>query len=136
MRGQYRIVAEVFLFLLGMMFAFSIITSFSSTERELESYAKLALLESVADKLTGFLIASVSFDNASFHFVLPVKIGDSCYKISMGDGVTIEDLTSGLKVNNSAYGLERAFNLSGSEYSSALYLELQKRGEEIFVVRE
>ena len=135
MLAQYRIISEVFLFLLGLLLAFQLTSSFSRNELQFETRAKSSMFELTAHKISGFLLKTISHDNSTLCFKVPVKIGNDCYLLGLENEISINDIRGGELASASIFGLDNEFNTSGRACSSALYLCLRKSGDEIYLVR-
>ncbi len=138
MKGQYEVVNEVFLFMLGILIVTIIAASLETVKTSLLSLNLKRNYEQVATLITSLVVHSfVAGENTTLSFTLPSLIAEEVYSMNCeGNELRIEELNNPL--NNLTYPL---FNIpiektvACSELSSARYFYLRNTAQNLSIRR-
>ena len=144
-KGQYRIVSEILLFLVGMLITTFVIINFGSVENSVKKISLNDQLESVGDTVATAIAKVASFDNATIRLSIPDKVSNNVYRITITNAnggemtLTTLDGTTSIKrqIFNIDYDNTNSNNhvINNSEVvSSAEFIKIVKN-EKITIVR-
>ncbi len=136
LKGQFRIVEESILFLIGILIVSMVIMSFQSVEKKLKDTSIHDHFLSVASYLENGIMKVSKYDNAEIRLKIPNKLSDRVYVVELRNGVTIYDyLKPSTNVSESLFGMESKKSFSGYVFSSAGYLIIRSSDKNISVGR-
>ncbi|MFA4820302.1 MAG: hypothetical protein WC613_05090 [Candidatus Aenigmatarchaeota archaeon] len=97
-KGQYRLISEMLLFLLGIMITSYVIVNFNTLQAGVKTMAVKDQMENVIDTVASAIVKVANTNNATIRVVIPGKVSENVYKISIKDQ---RDLKGGI-INVSA----------------------------------
>lgn len=138
MRGQYEVVNEVFLFMLGILIVTTLAASLETVRASLQSLNMKRNYEQVGAAVGSFFLHSfLAGENTTIALGLPPLIGDEPYRLVCDDNsLRIEELNN--PENNVTYAL---FNISSEktlacdELSSGIFFRIRNSGNVISLTR-
>ena len=135
--GQFKLVEETFLFLIGIVLISIILFSFRTAETRLESASINDQFSSIAEYVLNGIVKIAEFDNASIQLRIPKRISDKIYVISFeGDNLTVYDYENpSIKVSEELRGLEESKTFSGYVFSTAGYIIIKAENNKISIGR-
>jgi hypothetical protein len=140
MKGQYQIILEVVLILVGIMITAYTISIFTDMRTGTTSVALKDNFNAVADQVLSGLVRASANSNAVERVHVPGKIADHPYRISL-DGasnvLTISSLTDdGIGVTREIFNIGQVNRISsGDVASSALVVEVVSENGNIRIRR-
>ena len=84
-KGQYKLVGELFLFLISIMITSYVIINFDSLQNGVKGMATKDQMENVIDAVASAIVKVANTDNATIRLSIPGKVSESVYKISIKD---------------------------------------------------
>ncbi len=137
-KGQYQIINEFFLFLIGVFVVVFVTTSLTGVQQYLARMSAESKFEQISNYVSSAVVTSLEYDaNTTVRIKIPVRINDISYGILISDNIlTLYDLND-IERNFSItlFNLSSKKNIMCDESSGAKYL-LIKNAENITIVRE
>ena len=84
-KGQYRVISEILLFLVGILITSYIIINFGNVENTIKKISLRDQMESVSDIVATAIAKVASADNATIRLSIPYLISSNQYKIELKD---------------------------------------------------
>lgn len=137
-RGQYQIVNEVVIFAIGIAITSYVAFSFSGVQKNISYMTKVDQIDSVASMLSLSIIKSAeTTGNNTISLHIPKTISGSEYVIkASGNVLFIYFLKEPhLNVSKQLFNINETHSITGEIISSAEYIEIQKLGNSIKLVR-
>ena len=134
MKGQYIAIEYMFLFMIGVILLVTVYISLTFIQNEVKSKAVEDQAEEIC-KLTYSEINKVHLTpgvRIKRIFTIPKKIAGKSYRIYVVNKELVVEV-GGKKVNVS---LDQAYNISGSTFSSAGNVKIEKINGKMFIGRE
>ena len=137
LKGQFRIVEESILFLVGILIVSMVIMSFQSVEKKLKDTSIHDHFLSVASYLENGIMKVSKYDNAEIRLKIPNKLSDRVYVVELKNGsILIYDyLKPSTNISESLFGMGSKKSFSGYVFSSAGYLIIRSSNKNITVGR-
>ena len=128
MKGQYRIIVEIMIVLVGIFLTGFIISSFSTVQGSATNISSEDTFGSVANNVViGVLKASLT-NNTIVRLNLPSKVSDQTYKIRLDEDeneISVTDLKNNFNVRRKIFNISLANRVITSEaVSSAGEIEI------------
>ena len=125
MKGQYILVNEVLLFILGIFIVYFVATSFGNIEEGLNNITNYDHMHSLSEFLVmGMVKAYNSGENASLVLKMPEYFSTETYKITAsGNNLTVALASDPrIKVTKELFNISTGKIITGSITSSAQYI--------------
>ena len=141
-KGQYRLISEMLLFLIGIMITSYVIINFGSLQTSVTGMA-------TRDPVASAIVKVANTDNATIRLVIPVKVSESVYKISIKDQhglffggiINVTTLDGAISVERQLFNIDYDNTISNNHIinnsevvSSAQLIEIRKN-EKITLIR-
>ena len=148
-KGQYKLVGELFLFLISIMITSYVIINFGSFQTSVTGMATRDQMENVIDAVASAIVKVANTDNATIRLVIPVKVSESVYKISIKDQhglffggiINVTTLDGTISVERQLFNIDYDNTISNNHIinnsevvSSAQLIEIRKN-EKITLIR-
>ena len=144
-KGQYRIISEILLFLVGILITSFVIIDFGNVESSVKKVSLKDQLESVGDTVATAIVKVANVDNATIRLSIPDKVSNNIYKISItsanGGEMTLTTLDGTTSVKRQIFNIDYDNTNSNNHVinnsdivSSAGFVEVVKN-EKITLVR-
>ena len=144
MIGQYRILSEMLIFVVGMAITSYVALSFSGIREFIGTVSTEDKLESTAGNIINSILR-VSKDNSFLVVEVPEKVSEKEYTIKVVDGNGAacdkgEDCflnlsTTDVSVARQLFNISQNYNIKGDVHSTARFLSVSKSGEQIALGR-
>jgi len=138
MKGQYEVVNEVFLFMLGILIITILATSLETVKTSLQTLNLKRNYEQVATLITSLVVHSfVSGENTTLSFALPPLIAEEVYVINCRNNeLVVEELNNPLNnLSSSLFNIPIEKTVACSELSSARYFYLRNTAQDLSIGR-
>ena len=144
-KGQYRLISEILLFLIGMLITSFVIINFNNVQASVEQITLRDQLESVSDYVATAIVKVSAADNATIRLSVPEKMSEKIYSISIKDAdggkLIINTIGGSLTLERQIFNIDydntnsNNHIINNSEVaSSAGFIEIVKN-EKITIVR-
>ena len=144
-KGQYRIVSEILLFLIGILITSFIIINFGNVEDSVKKISVRDQLESVGNSVATAIVKVANADNATIRLSIPDMVSKNIYRISLrstnGGEMILSTLDGNTSVKRQIFNID--YDNTGSNnhvindsdvVSSAEFIEIVKN-EKITILR-
>ena len=84
-KGQYRIVSEIILFLMGILITSFVVINFGNVENSVRKISLRDQMESVSDTVATAIAKVANIGNATIRLSIPDKLSNSVYIIALRD---------------------------------------------------
>ena len=144
-KGQYRIVSEIILFLMGILITSFVIVNFGNVENSVRKISLRDQMESVSDAVATAIAKVANIDNATIRLSIPDELSDSVYVIAIreadGGKLVIHTLDGNASIERQIFNIDydntnsNNHIINNSEVvSSAGFIEIIKN-DKITIVR-
>ncbi len=144
-KGQYRVVSEILLFLIGILITGFVIVNFGNVEDSVRKISLRDQMESISDTVATAIAKIANMDNATIRLSIPDEISDSIYVVSIkdvdGGKLSIRTLDGTASIERQIFNIDydntdsNNHVINNSEVvSSAGFIEIIKN-EKITIVR-
>ena len=138
MKGQYRIIVEIVLILMGILITSFVISSFTTVRASVKNVSAEDGFSAVANSVIIGVLKASENDNSLVRVNIPGKISDYIYKIRLeGDEISVVSLgNAAVSVQRKIFNITSPNRIITSEVvSSARAVEIVSGGGEIRIRR-
>ena len=137
MKGQYRIINEVFLFAVGVAILSFVILSFDSVKKHTNTIVMTNDLETVANIIAD-AITKTAGKNSTIRIEVPNSFSGNTYIISAMDGKLKLYLAENPDISFSQrlFNMDKSYIISGTVHSTGNYILVSSEGNKISIRRD
>lgn len=138
MKGQYRLLTEIFLFLLGIIIAAFTLTTFTNIQTVSEEFALVDQLTGVSNIVINGIIKAAE-DESIVRIEVPEKISGKVYSIHLDDitdTVYVRTLEQpNIEISRQLFNISKSHDIIGEIVSTARFIEIINDGKNIQMKR-
>lgn len=140
MRGQYRVLGEIFIFTVGIILVTMVVSSFQSIQNSINEVLIKDNLNTISGLVVSGIVKVSIENNAIFRMEIPQKISDRTYEMRMdGDVLIISDSEAPeLNVTQELFNITKNHNIliiGGRLQSAAKYVEIFQDEQDNIVIK-
>jgi hypothetical protein len=138
-KGQYQIINEFFLFLIGVFVVVFVTTSLNEIQQHLTEMSINSKFEQISNYISSAVVKSIEYEaNTTVRIKIPVKINDISYGILINNNnLTVYDLDNIKRsISSGIFNISSKKNIICDEASSAKYILIKNTDNNITIIRE
>lgn len=138
MKGQYRLLTEIFLFLVGIMIAAFTLTTFANIQEVSEEAALFDQLTGVSNMVVNGMTKAAESESI-LRVEIPEKVSGKIYSIRLDDATdslyvaTLEQPR--VEITRQLFNISKSHDITGEVVSTARFVEIVNDGENIQLKR-
>ncbi|MFC2142772.1 hypothetical protein ACFLQN_00025 [Candidatus Aenigmatarchaeota archaeon] len=139
MKGQHRIIREIFLFAIGVAITSFIVLSFNNVQYATNKLAMNDQMTSVSNLVTSGIIKATESEESIIRIEIPEKMSGETYIINIdgNDGEIIVSLFDDPSINltKKIFNINQDYFMTGNVISTARFFEITREGNNIKIKR-